>query len=325
MSEINSDLYSKEGDTRYKLNPSSTAEQIYIADTDGNASNVSKEIISLRTRLSAVENGGLMYKGTVTSTVGLPTVGYKAGWQYSVAEAGTYAGQTCEVGDMIVCVKDYASRSAKNSDWNVLQVNIVGAVTGPEKSVANHVATYNGTSGKIIQDSGYTIGKSVPADAEFTDTTYSNATDSSDGLLSATLYSKLVGIEAKADVTDAANVASAGAFMKSKDTADSITDGTSKVVMTSAERSKLAGIESGAEVNQNAYTSVSVNGTAIKSTKPEDTLAITSGSGITMTSNTSAKSVEVSETYIDTCIVSSLDDVPSNLRNGGLIVLKETS
>lgn len=62
MGEINSDLYSKEGDTRYKLNPSSTAEQIYIADTDGNASNVSKEIISLRTRLSAVENGGLMYK-----------------------------------------------------------------------------------------------------------------------------------------------------------------------------------------------------------------------------------------------------------------------
>ena len=325
MSEINSDLYSKEGDTRYKLNPSSTAEQIYIADTDGNASNVSKEIISLRTRLSAVENGGLMYKGTVTSTAGLPTVGYKAGWQYSVAEAGTYAGQTCEVGDMIVCVKDYASGSAKNSDWNILQVNIVGAVTGPEKSVANHVATFNGTSGKIVQDSGYTIGKSVPADAEFTDTTYSNANATADGLMSSTLYSKLVGIEAKADVTDAANVAAAGAYMKATDTADSITDGSSKVVMTSAERTKLAGVEAGAEVNQKAYTSVSVNGTPIKSTKAEGTLAITSGSGITMTSDASAKSVEVSETYIDTCIVSSLDDVPSNLRNGGLIVLKETS
>ena len=60
MAAINSDLYSKEGDTRYKLNPSSTAEQIAIADKDGNASNVSAEIISLRTRLSAIENGGLI-------------------------------------------------------------------------------------------------------------------------------------------------------------------------------------------------------------------------------------------------------------------------
>ena len=325
MAEINSDLYSKEGDTRYKLNPSSTAEQIAIADKDGNASNVSAEIISLRTRLSAIENGGLMYKGTVSSTVGLPTVGYKAGWQYSVAEAGTYAGQTCEVGDMIVCVKDYASGSAKSTDWNVLQVNIVGAVSGPSKSVANHVATFSGTSGTIIQDSGFTIRKSVPADAEFTDTTYSAATADSDGLLSASLYGKLVGIEAKADVTDTANVTASGAFMKATDTADSIRDGSSKVVMTPTERAKLSGIEGGAQVNQKAFSAVTVNGTAVSAAKTQDTLDITSGSGITMTSDSSARKLTVSETYIDSCIVSSLDDVPSNLRNGGLIVLKETS
>ncbi len=76
-------------------------------------------------------------------------------------DAGTYAGKVCEAGDFIVCVKNYASGSASNSDWAVLQVNIVGAVTGPANSVANHVAAFDGTSGKIIKDSGYTIGKSA--------------------------------------------------------------------------------------------------------------------------------------------------------------------
>ena len=37
--------------------------------------------------------------------------------------------------------------------------------------VANHVAVFNDTTGKIIKDSGFTIAKSVPADAKFTDTT----------------------------------------------------------------------------------------------------------------------------------------------------------
>ena len=68
-----------------------------------------------------------------------------------------------------------------------------------------------------------------------------------------------------------------------------------------------------------------MNGTAVSAAKTQDTLDITSGSGITMTIDSSARKLTVSETYIDSCIVSSLDDVPSNLRNGGLIVLKETS
>lgn len=45
-----------------------------------------------------------------------------------------------------------------------------GTVTGPATSTANHVATFDGTDGKSIKDSGYTIGKSVPSNAVFTDT-----------------------------------------------------------------------------------------------------------------------------------------------------------
>ena len=120
-------------------------------------------------------NDAMIFKGTIGSSgatvTALPNT-HTHGWTYKVATAGTYAGQTCEIGDMVICVKD--GTSASNSDWAVIQSNVDGAVTGPASSTDAHVATFNGTSGKVIKDSGFTIGKSVPSDAVFTDTTYSN-------------------------------------------------------------------------------------------------------------------------------------------------------
>lgn len=115
----------------------------------------------------------MIYKGTIGSTgatiTALPAT-HSTGWTYKVITAGTYAGQQCEVGDMIVCITD--GTSSNNSHWSVIQTNVDGAVTGPASSVNGHVAVFNGSTGKIIKDSGFTIGKSVPADAKFTDTTY---------------------------------------------------------------------------------------------------------------------------------------------------------
>ncbi len=120
-------------------------------------------------------NDAMVFKGTIGSSgatvTALPNTHYQ-GWTYKVATDGSYAGQTCEVGDMIICIAD--GTTAKNSDWAVIQANEDGIVTGPTSAVDNHVATFDGASGKTIQDSGFTIGKSVPADAKFTDTTYSN-------------------------------------------------------------------------------------------------------------------------------------------------------
>ena len=69
-----------------------------------------------------------------------------------------------------------------------------GDVVGPSSSTDAHVAVFNGTGGKTIKDSGYTIGKSVPSDAKFTDTTYSAATQSANGLMSSADKTKLDGI-----------------------------------------------------------------------------------------------------------------------------------
>lgn len=56
--------------------------------------------------------------------------------------------------------------------------DISGKVSGPASATANHIATYSGTTGKVIQDSGYTIETSVPANAVFTDTVPSYSYDS---------------------------------------------------------------------------------------------------------------------------------------------------
>ena len=195
------------------------------------------------------------------------------------------------------------------------------SIGGNNSSVANRVAVFDGTSGKQIKDSGFTLGKSVPADALFTDTTYKAATASSEGLMSANDFTKLAGIEAAADKTDTANVSAAGAFMLATNTADNVKDGSSKVVMTASERTKLSGVAAGAEVNQNSFSTVKVGSTNMASTGKTDTFEIAAGDGITLTPGT--KKVTITETYVDSCVVNSLDNIPANLRNGGLIILKQ--
>ena len=315
-------LYVQGGSTPEAISPSTVATQVAINDENGSLSTVDAEIVLLRKKVSAVADAGVHFKGALTSTNGLPTVGYKAGWQYIVKEAGTYAGKNCEVGDLVLCISDYASGSASNSDWTVLQANISGAMTGPASAVAGNVAVFDGTSGKIVKDSGIQVLKSVPADAVFTDHIYNAVTTEADGLMTVGMLNKLNGIEASADVTDAENVSKAGAFMKDADNADSITEGTTKKLMTAAERTKLSGIATGAEVNQNAFSNVKIGDVTIAADNKTDTLEIVAGEGITATTDEENDKVLLKETYIDSCVVTSLDAVPSNLRNGGLIILK---
>lgn len=93
-------------------------------------------------------SGALVFKGTVDAADDLPNT-HTTGWTYVVSTAGTYVGQVCEIGDMIICVSD--GTTAKNSDWNVVQTNINGAVTGPASSTDSYLAVFNGSTGKVIK------------------------------------------------------------------------------------------------------------------------------------------------------------------------------
>ena len=87
----------------------------------------------------------------------LPSTGYKAGQMWRVAEEGTYAGTECEIGDLIICLKDYSEGSAGNTDFMVIQANIDGAVTGPDAATDAHIVIFDGATGKIIKDSNVSI------------------------------------------------------------------------------------------------------------------------------------------------------------------------
>ena len=95
--------------------------------------------------------------GIVSSKSPLPA-NYKAGQHFRVAEAGTYAGVNCEVGDLILVVKTYAANTASNDDFMVLQANIDGAVTSAaETSTIGEIVVFDSVTGKVIKGAGVQI------------------------------------------------------------------------------------------------------------------------------------------------------------------------
>ncbi len=102
-------------------------------------------------------NDAMIFKGTLgaggTITT-LPTT-YSAGWTYKVITAGTYAGDVCEIGDLVIAVVDRAGTGNVNSDWVTVQTNIDGAVVGPSSATSGNFPIFNGTTGKLIANSTY--------------------------------------------------------------------------------------------------------------------------------------------------------------------------
>ena len=113
----------------------------------------------------------MRFKGTVNSNSDLPTTGVKVGDTYMVNTAGTYAGQTCEVGDLIIA-------TATTPTWTVAQTNIDGAITN-----------LSGTAPISVTGSGSSRTVSISA-----------ASGSSEGSMSSAHYTKLEGIAAGAEV-----------------------------------------------------------------------------------------------------------------------------
>ena len=97
-------------------------------------------------------NDAMIFKGIINANGDLPAT-HKVGWTYRVGTAGTYAGNTCEVGDLIICITD--GTAANNAHWVVAQANIDGAVIGPTSATNGNFALFNGTTGKLIKNSSY--------------------------------------------------------------------------------------------------------------------------------------------------------------------------
>lgn len=163
------------GEGGLKIN-GANASNTKVWTTDGNFTDISgiassDAIAAIQAKLAGIDD---TVKGYVDSQVGglaqalifkggIPEGGLpenpKVGDTYVVGTIGEYAGETCEVGDTIICTVAKSGETA--AQWLVIQKNIDGAVTrGDEKSwdgkllvgaAGNQVSSITGTEGQIIQ------------------------------------------------------------------------------------------------------------------------------------------------------------------------------
>lgn len=137
--------------------------------------------------------------------------GGSGGWQLSGNESGKNMGfdvavveQLPETGEKgIIYLVPHSHGESDSYDeyiWATIKYEKIGNTDIDLSGYVQKLAT--AASGQIpkiksdggLESSGFTLGKSVPADAVFTDTTYSNATQNVDGLMSKEDKTKLDGI-----------------------------------------------------------------------------------------------------------------------------------
>ena len=118
---------------------------------------------------NAVEQGmatadALTYKGTIaggnTGSYGALTPAANKGDVYKVTTAGKIDGVAVEVGDMLICnTDDTVAATSSNYDtiadnyWDFIQTNLDGVVIGPASATDDHIALFDGATGKLIKDS----------------------------------------------------------------------------------------------------------------------------------------------------------------------------
>lgn len=120
---------------------------------------------------TAVANGiaasdAMIFKGTIGTggtVTALPTT-YKTGWTYRVITAGTYAGNVCEIGDLIIALVDRSGSGNVNADWTVAQTNINGALTNVTGTAPIVVSGSGSTRAITHANSGVAVNGYGPAD-----------------------------------------------------------------------------------------------------------------------------------------------------------------
>lgn len=110
-------------------------------------------------------NDAMIYKGVIDCGANPNYPAGDAGHTYRISVAGKLggaSGEVVEVGDMAICIADSTSsgnQATVGEFWNIIQVNIDGNIVGtsPYSSVDDNLAMFNGTSGKVIEDSGLAL------------------------------------------------------------------------------------------------------------------------------------------------------------------------
>lgn len=146
----------REGDNLVKLHAETSGEQVKLTTQNGVTNeDVQAELEAVHTKINGLLTSAdaMQFKGVVNAEDDLPTT-YEPGWTWKVGTAGTYKGNVCEVGDMLIATVSRAGTDNDNADFAAVQVNIDGAVTGPVSAVDGNLAAFDQATGKVVKDSG---------------------------------------------------------------------------------------------------------------------------------------------------------------------------
>lgn len=104
------------------------------------------------------DNNALVYKGTIDCSTNPNYPAADAGDLYVVSVAGKIGGASgvdVEIGDWLLCNTDSTAtgdHATVGANWDIVQTNIDGAVTGPASSTDGYFAIWDGTTGQLIKD-----------------------------------------------------------------------------------------------------------------------------------------------------------------------------
>lgn len=115
----------------------------------------------------------MQFKGVIDCSTNPNYPAASSGDVYIVSVAGKIGGSSgtaVSAKDMLVCVTTSAAgtQAEVGSNWSVISGAVTGTVTGPTSSVNGNFASFNGTTGQVIQDSGYGPNSFQPLDSDLT-------------------------------------------------------------------------------------------------------------------------------------------------------------
>ena len=145
-----------------------TASKIMVRDASGRAQIANPSAAADIANKGYVDgllaaNDAMVYKGIIDASTNPNYPIANAGDTYKISVAGRIggaSGPSVEVGDMVICINDGSAagtHATVGSNWNIIQVNIDGAVIGPASSTADAIALFDGTSGKLLKNSSKTL------------------------------------------------------------------------------------------------------------------------------------------------------------------------
>lgn len=138
-------------------------ELVSRKDTDGTlAANSDSKYPSQKAVKTYVDqivaaNDAMVFKGVIDASSNPNYPAADRGHTYRISVTGKIGGGSgvnVEVGDIIICLDNGTSsgtQAAQGSHWTIAQANLDGAVIGPASATDNHIAQFDGTSGKLIK------------------------------------------------------------------------------------------------------------------------------------------------------------------------------